>query len=114
MDVIISCYARVDAGDVEGLVALFAPDVVYDRPGGPTLTGRAAVREFYLAQPPMRSRRHVLTTVLRERDGVAVHGRADRVHPDGTEDTVHFADFFTLSGAGLITYRRTFFFIPLR
>ena len=40
-------YELVDADDVAGLVALFAPEAVYRRPGYEPLRGRAALTAFY-------------------------------------------------------------------
>ena len=42
-------YACVDAGDVDGLVALFQPDAVYRRPGYPPMHGHGDLR----TQPPL-------------------------------------------------------------
>ena len=38
-------YRLVDADDVDGLLALFADDAVYCRPGHPTMQGRADLAE---------------------------------------------------------------------
>jgi ketosteroid isomerase-like protein len=39
--------ARANAGDVEGLVALYEPDAVLASPGGQFAVGHRAAREFY-------------------------------------------------------------------
>ena len=38
---------RANAGDVEGLVALYTPDAVLALPDGQVATGAAEIREFY-------------------------------------------------------------------
>lgn len=38
---------RANAGDVEGLVALYEPDAVLALPGGATAIGSAAIRDAY-------------------------------------------------------------------
>jgi ketosteroid isomerase-like protein len=38
---------RVNAGDLEGVVALYEPDAVLALPGGDVATGQSAIREFY-------------------------------------------------------------------
>ena len=46
---------RAQAGDVEGVVALYEPDAVLATPTGDLVRGTAALREFYrtlLADPP--------------------------------------------------------------
>ena len=41
--------SRANAGDVEGLVALYEPDAVLAGPEGRTLVGTEAIRSFYAA-----------------------------------------------------------------
>jgi ketosteroid isomerase-like protein len=46
---------RAQARDVEGVVALYAPDAVFSAPSGDLICGTAALRAFYtslLADPP--------------------------------------------------------------
>ena len=105
-------YTRVDADDIEGMMRLFEPDAIYYRPGCEPIVGRAALESFYRSQPPIRSRRHNVAILINEGPEVAVHGTADRLALDGQHSTIGFADFFTVSGAGLFSSRRTFFFIP--
>lgn len=106
-------YRMVDADDIDGLVALFESDVRYDRPGCQQIVGRVALERFYRAQDPVASRKHFISTCIREGQDVAVHGWAERIALDGRSNTVHFADFFVLSDAGRFAYRRTFFYVPL-
>src|SRR5690242_5128785 len=40
---------RANAGDLEGLVALFEPHAVVASPGGPDVIGRESIREKYAA-----------------------------------------------------------------
>jgi hypothetical protein len=42
-----SLVARLDAGDVEGMVALFEPDAVIDCGDGRLVRGEEAIRNFY-------------------------------------------------------------------
>jgi ketosteroid isomerase-like protein len=105
-------YRMVDADDIDGLVALFAPDLRYDRPGSGQIVGRSALARFYRAQEPVASRTHIISECVREGRHLAVHGKAERTSLDGRQSTIHFADFFTVSDAGLFAYRRTFFYVP--
>lgn len=111
-DVVRDYYARVDADDIGGMIQLFEPDAIYDRPGCEPLLGRAALEEFYRSQPPIRSRRHALASLIIDGAEAAVHGSADRITLDGRHSTIGFADFFTISESGLFSSRRTFFFVP--
>ncbi|MEU8111268.1 nuclear transport factor 2 family protein [Micromonospora sp. NPDC048947] len=111
-DVVRTYYRRVDADDIDGMMLLFEPDSIYDRPGQKSIVGRSAISAFYRSQPPIRSRRHNLSSLIIEGPEVAVHGTADRITLDGQHSTIGFADFFTVSGSGRFSYRRTFFFVP--
>jgi steroid Delta-isomerase len=105
-------YRLVDADDIAGLVALFEPEAKYDRPGAGQIVGRAALERFYRSQEPIASRAHTISTIVCEGRHVAAHGQAVRVLLDSSTATIAFADFFTLSSAGLFAYRKTFFFVP--
>ncbi|MEU0156106.1 nuclear transport factor 2 family protein [Micromonospora fulviviridis] len=109
---VVAYYRMVDTDDIDGFVALFEPDLRYDRPGAGQIVGRAALERFYRAQEPVASRVHVLSACLREGRHLAAHGVAERVSLDGQQTTIGFADFFTVSDAGLFAYRRTFFHVP--
>lgn len=111
-DVVRTYYHRVDADDIEGMMLLFEADSIYDRPGQESIVGRSAIEAFYRSQPPIRSRRHNLSSLIVEGSEVAVHGSADRITLGGQHSTIGFADFFTVSRSGLFSYRRTFFFVP--
>ena len=86
---------RVNAGDVEGLVALYEPDAVIALPDGATATGLVEIRELFAAlvadsptfepgtqQPTLRSGELALTSA-RFDDG-AVTVEVARRQPDGT------------------------------
>jgi steroid delta-isomerase len=109
----IEYYHRVDAGDVPGLLALFAPDAVYRRPGYPPLVGRDALERFYREQRVIRAGCHSLAATVVQGDSVAVHGVFEGALLDGRAVKLRFADFFEFTGAGVIGVRDTFFFVPL-
>jgi uncharacterized protein (TIGR02246 family) len=54
----------VDAHDAAGLAALFEPDGVLRRPGGPPLDGRAAIESAYAQRPRERITRHLVTNTV--------------------------------------------------
>ncbi|MEV0781237.1 nuclear transport factor 2 family protein [Streptomyces sp. NPDC050433] len=105
-------YELVDAGDVSGLVALFAPDAVYRRPGYEPLVGTAELERFYREQRVIKEGRHALSSHLVQGDEGAVHGTFEGVLHDGREVSVRFADFFVFSDSGAFRSRDTFFFAP--
>ena len=104
-------YDLVDAGDVPGLVALFAENAVYDRPGYDPLRGHGDLEHFYTYVRIIQSGRHTITSLLVDGNQVAVTGQFNGVLKDGSEvKDQEFADFFKLDDRGLIVHRKTFFF----
>lgn len=108
-----SYYECVDRGDVGGLLALFALDAVYHRPGYPPMTGRAELSRFYEGERVIASGGHTLDSVTADDDGVAVQGTFAGVLKDGREVSLRFADFFAVTADGLFARRDTFFFAPM-
>lgn len=100
-------YAFVDDGNVDELVALFAPNVVYERPGHPRIEGRTALERFYRHVRPLSNGEHELHTVLCDGDEVATRGTF-RGRQDGTDVRIGFADFYRFDDEDQITYRYTY------
>jgi len=100
-------YAYVDASETDALVALFAPDVVYDRPGQASIRGRAALRAFYENERPLSDGRHELHQLVADGETVAVRGRFEG-RQAGEPVGFGFADFHEFDDEGLITRRTTF------
>jgi ketosteroid isomerase-like protein len=105
-------YELVDDGDIPGLLDLFAPDAVYERPGYPPMTGRAELDAFYSGERVIDSGKHTLREIVAGSDVVAVHGDFTGRLKDGTEVTVRFADFFAFGTDGRFRRRDTYFFSP--
>ncbi|MBM0278956.1 nuclear transport factor 2 family protein [Micromonospora tarensis] len=106
-------YRLVDQDDVAGLVALFAEDAVYRRPGYEQLTGRAQLREFYRNRRVIAHGRHVLRRMTVAGDDVTVEGSFGGTLRDGRQVEVEFADIFVLNTRLLFQRRTTYFFAPL-
>lgn len=107
-------YARVDAGDVAGLLELFSEDVVYERPGYPPLSGKAAFEGFYRKARVIREGVHTPDSVVVDGEGrVAVQGRFEGVLKDGREVRLRYADFFRVGQDGLFERRDTYFFAAM-
>lgn len=100
-------YDYVDAEAYEDLYALFADDVVYERPGQAAIEGKAAFREFYESGRPLEEGEHEVVSVVAEGDTVAVRGRFSGVQ-DGDEVTFGFADFHEFDDEGRIACRYTY------
>lgn len=106
-------YQLVDEGDVPGLLQLFSPDVVYERPGYEPIRGRAALEDFYRDVRVIVSGRHSLRSLVCADAEVAVQGDFAGVLRDGDNVRLRFADFFQVTADGLFSRRNTYFFQPL-
>ncbi len=100
-------YRRVDAEDYEGLLALFAADVHYDRPGQEPIDGIDALERFYRTERPLADGSHDLRTLVVENDTVAVRGVFSGRQGETTV-SFGFADFHTFDAEGLIAHRVTY------
>ncbi|MFF0146704.1 ketosteroid isomerase-like protein [Amycolatopsis sulphurea] len=105
-------YGLVDAGDIDGLVALFDEQAVYRRPGYPPLNGHEALRAFYRSRRVIAEGRHTVVQVLVHDRTAAVRGSFRGVLKDGGHCSVRFADFFLLSERHRFLERETYFFQP--
>ena len=100
-------YDLVDEERYQELFALFAEDVVYERPGQDPLEGKAEFERFYLKARPLRDGSHTLHDVLLDGDTAAVRGSFSGVQ-DGESVTFGFADFHTFDDDGKIAFRYTY------
>lgn len=104
--------ARLSAGDVEGIVALFAPDGVMEDPiGSPVKVGHRAIREFFaqsieFAHPQMSIPGSVAVV-----PDAAAAAMAYRVESTIGDDTivVEGIDTFHFDADGLIVSMQAFF-----
>ncbi|GGL31162.1 hypothetical protein GCM10009037_13620 [Halarchaeum grantii] len=100
-------YELVDDEDYDGLVGLFSPDVVYERPGQPPIEGLSELRAFYETGRPLSEGEHTVHTVVAEGDTVAVRGSFEGVQ-DGERVAFGFADFHEFDDEGFIIHRHTY------
>ncbi len=106
-------YRRVDAGDIDGLVAMFAEDAEYHRPGYPPVLGQAGMDHFYRYERVIAGGEHTLDGVAVSGTEVAVRGSFAGTKRDGSPARHRFAEFFTLSADHRFSRRETFFSAPL-
>jgi glutamate dehydrogenase/leucine dehydrogenase/ketosteroid isomerase-like protein len=111
-DVVRRYYEFVDARALDDMLALFADDVVYRRPGYDPLRGIGQLRTFYAEDRVIADGAHTLSSLSADADRVAVEGEFRGTLRDGREACVRFADFFVVRG-GRITRRDTYFDAPL-
>lgn len=105
-------YEAVDAGDVDGVIACFAEDAVYHRPGYAPMEGREALAAFYGGERVIADGRHTLDAVLVDGSSVAVRGRFVGTLKDGSGATVGFADIWVLDEERRAVTRHSYFDTP--
>ncbi|MET9921911.1 nuclear transport factor 2 family protein [Streptomyces sp. NPDC059605] len=106
-------YDLVDEGDVSGLLDLFEPTAEYHRPGYGPLVNHSELAHFYRSERVIESGRHTITKIIEQDQEVAVHGTFEGVLRNGSDVSVDFADFFSVTPRGTFSMRRTFFYAPL-
>jgi ketosteroid isomerase-like protein len=99
-------YELVDAEQYDDLVALFAENVRYERPGQGAIEGREQLRKFYLDGRPLEDGSHEIHDVVVDGETVAVRGTFSGVQ-HGETVSFDFADFHEFKD-GKIHRRYTF------
>jgi ketosteroid isomerase-like protein len=110
-ELVTAYYAAVDAGDLEGLLALFDEEAVYRRPGYPPLEGRGALQAFYASDRIIAEGRHTISRVLVDGDLVATEGSFCGTARDGRPLAIRFSEVFRCA-SGRIVERSTYFDAP--
>jgi ketosteroid isomerase-like protein len=101
-------YDLVDAGHTDELVALFSDDIDYRRQGTAPISGRDALRSFYLHDRVIESGSHTIDALLSDGAWVAVRGTFAGTLRTGEALTVAFTDWHHVT-AGRIDRRESFF-----
>lgn len=101
----------IDAAAWNALEKLVTPDIVYDRPGYPTLRGVAAFINFYTHTRVVATGQHRLDSVLTDGRTGFCWGHFAGVTRDGQPISEVFADWYQFD-SGRVSRRRTFFFRP--
>jgi hypothetical protein len=118
-------YHYIDTGDMDGCGSLLDDDVRLWSPGAPVGRGRGEVTNLQrgLASPLAR---HQTDRMIAAGDAIAVAGRlvrragvrsgADAESEDAETvaeaEDVEFADFFTVSGEGMLLTQHRYYFVP--
>lgn len=100
-------YDAVDDDRIDDLLALFADDVVYDRPGQQPIEGKGELEAFYREDRPLSDGSHAVNDVLLDGDRAAVRGTFAGVQA-GERVELGFADVHVFDDDGLIAERYTY------
>ncbi|AAG18930.1 MULTISPECIES: nuclear transport factor 2 family protein [Halobacterium] len=104
-DLVTAYYDAVDEGDISAVLALFSDDIVYERPGTPTIVGTDDLGQFYRTERALTGT-HTVHTLTVDGDTVAVRGTFTGEQA-GDPVEFGFADFHVIRD-GAITERHTY------
>ncbi|MEM1141972.1 MAG: nuclear transport factor 2 family protein [Pseudomonadota bacterium] len=99
-------YQRIDRGDVDWVLSLFAPEAVYDR-AETSYRGLAQITEFYQHQRGITGVHEIDTVATHDLTTIA-QGVFDGRGRDGSARKVGFADSWRFTLGGLVLHRKTF------
>jgi len=98
-------YPRVDRGDLDWVLAMFANDAVYTRADS-CYEGKNEISEFYCADRKINGR-HTINTIMESGNTVAVQGVFKGQGADGSPKNVRFSDFWQFD-RNLVSSRNTY------
>lgn len=99
-------YKCIDRNEYEKIFDLFSEDIVYQRPGQPTIIGIDDLRRFYLEERPLSTGEHEIDSIVVDNQIVAVRGQFSGTQ-NGSPTIFGWADFHQFED-GVITVRHTY------
>ena len=105
-DTVVEYYRRVDAGDLEWVLELFADDSAYTRAEA-HYGSKAEIADFYRGDRKITGV-HTVREIFCDDGAVICNGVFDGHGADGSEKHVGFADFWVFDDNGRVTTRRTY------
>lgn len=99
-------YPKVDAGNTDWVIALFAEDGDYHR-ADVSYMGKKEISDFYQNARKIKGK-HTLESIFAEGNTVAVSGVFEGVGADNSPKKIRFADFWTFNQEGLVCERKTY------
>ncbi len=99
-------YPKIDEGNVDWILALFAEGAHYLRADAGYL-GKKEIAQFYEKDRKIKGK-HSLESVFSTEDKVAVNGVFEGVGGDGSPKKISFADFWSFNEFGLVISRKTY------
>ncbi len=109
---VLAYYDALDRDDVEAVLACFTGDVLYRRPGYPTMAGIDQLRAYYETDRKLAAGRHMVRDVLVADFQAAAQGMYEGQLRDGDLMTMGFGAFFDFDGAARISEHTTYFYTP--
>lgn len=105
-DTIAEYYPRIDAGDVDWVLALFADNAVYDR-ADQRIEGLERLNRFYTSQRKITGA-HTIDNIFDCGDHIIVIGQFDGTGERGDPRSVRFSDVWQFDAGDKVVHRQTF------
>lgn len=99
-------YGRIDANDIDSVMALFADDACYLRADS-TYTGKSGIERFFRLERKIRGR-HRVDGIHALDNQVVCRGEFIGVGAKGDERRVRFVDLWFFQDDGLVRLRETY------
>ena len=99
-------YPKVDAGEVDWVLRLFAEDGIYQRADA-CYEGIREITDFYENARKITGK-HAVEEIFAQGHEVVVNGVFEGFGADGAAKKIAFADFWTFNEQGLVALRKTF------
>ena len=103
---IAAYYGQIDAHDIDAILALFAPEAVYER-AGKAYEGKERISRFFREERLIRGR-HEVSEIWQVPGHVIAVGAFIGQGAAGDPRHVGFADVWTFGPADEVTKRRTY------
>lgn len=101
-------YHYLDTGDIDGLGSLLTDRVQISLPDAPPSRNRSEALHLYDSLTRAQTE-HRIRRIVADCDSVAAIGQVTQIKDSGVAE-IDFADFFTLSAAGMILSCQRFYF----
>jgi ketosteroid isomerase-like protein len=110
-EIVTLLFDVIDHADWDSLEKLFHKEIIYERPGFPSLVGIDRVLQFYRRERIIATGKHHLERIVVDGQNGACWGRFIGVLKNGKNVDESFADVYTCEG-GTVKFRRSYFFRP--
>jgi ketosteroid isomerase-like protein len=107
-DIVVDYYPRIDRVETDWVLALFAPEAVYER-ADMTYQGLPAIDKFFRYDRQIRGT-HIIEQLWSDEHSatVFVTGRFEGQGANGDARGVKFADIWHFNGSGQVVRRQTY------
>ena len=99
-------YVDIDAGNIDAVLALFAPDSRYQRADA-CYEDKAAIERFYITERKIVGK-HTIESFVSGENIIVVQGTFQGSGHDGSHRQIGFTDWWRFNDSGRVTERKTY------